>query len=392
MNESKSARLLFDETAIWEPDYDPVSLERLVNGMAPEDERFVAGSYAIAKRLYGSMKPRKNGQSAFTHPTNVAMYLKLAMAQPHVIAAGLLHDVMEERVDFAKLDPGSAGRDLEGESRGVFVSDVLGISDDAGFPRDLAERVVEASWILTRHKSDLYYKSISGLFTHTDLSVRIVAALVKLADRMHNIQTIENYDDDEKLYQCFKNIFILNNAKQLVVEVLARGWDKRMVSTIQKLFKKSGKATFQALLRMAHGSDSDHRVFPAVTYLALALRKFMLEYQGLWRVTDGTLEPGDPISNLFHNIVKKYDHRLHHERAEFDAHTERELVFCRATFATLDLDESNLRRVIAHKDAMALVEVVASLLYREDYVIRGFECSRLCRRHRNCMHLERGAA
>ena len=41
-------------------------------------------------------------------------------------------------------------------------------------------------------------------------------------------------------------------------------------------------------------------------------------------------------------------------------------------------------RAMFYKDAMALKEVVASLLYHDTYVISGFECSNLCRRGRDC--------
>ncbi|HOI09274.1 MAG TPA: HD domain-containing protein [Myxococcota bacterium] len=382
-----TAQVVFDEFQIWPPAVAPVPLEQLVAGMGPEDTRFVTACYGVAQRLYASMKPRKNGQSAFTHPTNVANYLRLARCQPHVIAAGLLHDVPEERIDLDKAAPGEDAHRAEGACRTRFVEDVLEAAGESLFPRDLAERVVEATWTLTRHKADLYYKSISGLFTHPDLSVRLVAALVKLADRMHNIQTIDNYADSDKLYQCFKNLFILNNAKQLVAEVRARKMDGRMVASLERLFKKCGKATFQALLRLAHTAHIEDQVFPLVTYLALALRKYTHEHKGLNKVTEEELFPGAAVVNLYHGIVKKYDHKLHHEDAQFDAHKERELAFCRATFASLGLSDDDLLRALSYKDAMALGEVVASLLYREGYVIAGFECSRMCRRGRNCMKI-----
>jgi hypothetical protein len=383
------AKAVFDEVAIWVPLRCPVALAQLTEGCSGEDERFIALAYRLAEVFYSGQKPRNNGEPAFTHPTNVGLILKLAAAQPHVIAAGLLHDLLEDMLDCEKEKTGQSGPAVEAACRARFAEDVIRIAERSMFPRHIAERVVEVTWTLTRHKADLYYKSISGVFTHTDPDVRVASALVKLADRMHNIQTIENYRDEEKLYQCFKNLFILNNAKQLVVETRARRVDPRMVATLEKLFKKNGKATFQAMLRMAHSSNIEEALFPLVTYLAIALRKFVLEIQGLWRVQDVALEPGAPVWCLYHGIVKKYDNRLHHEDAEYNRQTESELNYFRTTFASLELPDDQLRRAIYYKDALALMEVVASLLYREDYVIRGFECSRMCRRGRNCMKPDR---
>jgi hypothetical protein len=388
---SEQARTVFEEIRIWDAAPVPVPAERILEGLAGADAEFVGSAYAMAESLYSGRKKRNNGDPAFTHPTHVALFLKLAAAQPHVIAAGLLHDVLEDRAEAegATKDPIALDRALMG-IRAQFASAVVAASDRALFPRDVAERVVEIVWTLTRHKAHMYYRSISAIFRHHDMAVRVGAALVKLADRMHNIQTIENYADDEKLYQCFKNIFILNNAKQLREEVHARPMDRRMVATLEKAFKKSGKATFQALLRIQHQARPGDRVFDMLTYLALALQKFVLEIEGLWKVTHADLRPGAPVWNLYHGIVEKYDHRLHREDDTFEAHLAGELDYCRATFVQLDLSEDDLRRAMFFKDAMALAEVVGSLLYKEDYVIRGFECGRLCRRGNDCMKRQRG--
>lgn len=394
------ARLVLDEVRIWQSCPDPVPGERLVEDMEPRDRAFVLAMYETAASLYASLPRRRNGQAAFAHPTNVALFLVRAHTQAHVVAAGLLHDVLEDRMDIEKGAAAQSPRDLERLElaiRGQLGEAVVRAASRADFPRHIAERVVEVVWTLTRHKADLYYKSISGIFTHADPVIRLAAALVKLADRMHNIQTLENYHEDEQIYQCFKNIFILNNAKQLREEMRARLVDPRMAQSLEKLFKKCGKATFQALQRIDRGFGGDGRadgqvsvppaasVFDVLTILSLALRKYMLEIKGLWSVTEGRLEPGAPVFHLYHGIVKKYDHRLHHEERAFQRQVKRELAYCRATFADLRLSDDDLHRAIQYKDAIALEEVVASLLYLDRYVIRGFQCSLLCRRNQNCL-------
>jgi len=382
---------VFEDIMIWEPAGGPVPVDLLVLGMQDEDAEFVAACYEMARGLYDDRPPRKNGQPAFTHPTNCAWFLRLAQTQAHVVAAGLLHDMLEDRVDIERENGVSDAGQLDllqRAIRGQFGSAVIDASLKAGYPREIAERVVEVVSTLTRHKSDLYYKSISGIFTHTDLEIRLAAALVKLADRMHNIKTIENYLDDEKIYQCYKNIFILNNAKQLRNEIRERATDERMVISLEKAFKKCGKATFQALHRLDHGQDADAEIFDLVTYLALALRKFTLEFQGLWKVTESDLSPGDPVYHLFHGIVKKYDSRLHHEDEMFHTQARKELDYISHTFGPMELNVEDMQQAIHYKDAMALREVIAALLYHEDYVIRGFECSRLCSRGRHCLRNE----
>lgn len=377
------AREVFEEIRIWEPSPKPVPLEELLEGIEPEaDRKFLTATYEITRDFYATQPRRKNGQEAFTHPTNVARYLRKARCQVGVVAAGLLHDVLEDRLD--KRAVGLSDEPIFKDERANLGKLVVSIAKETGFPREIAERIVEVVSVLTRHKADLYYKSISGIFTHDDPLVQVNAACVKMADRMHNIQTIENYEGEDQLYQCFKNIFILNNAKQLLARVTGGVFDSRMAYSVEKLFKKCGKATFQALMRLDYEQDRPE-VFQVCTVLALALRKYILEVRGLWKVTEYKLEPGVPVYYLYHGIIKKYDHKLHHEHKAFRRHVERELAYMRATFADLGLSDSDLLKADFYKDAIALREVVASLLYLEDYVIRGFECSALCRRNRNCL-------
>ena len=391
MTDEEKARLVFEEFMIWPVSHEPIPIEQIVDGLLEPDRRFITAVWRIAEPLYPPTEQRKNGDPLSVHPTHVAWYLKRAQCQPYVIACGLLHDYIEDRVerDYGKVADPVVMDTLGAKLRGELGVEVIKAATEAGFPRDPAERVVEIVWTLTRHKADLYYKSISAIFNHEDLLIRLPAAMVKLADRMHNIQTIENYKDSDKLYQCFKNIFILNNAKQLRIATESRGRavDKRMVNSLAKLNKKCGKATFQALMGLQYEISSADRFFDLLTYLALALKKFSLEIGGLWRVAHPDLALGAPIYNLYHGIVEKYDHLLHHEEPEYLGCVERELRFVAGTFQMLRLTEEELKRAIAAKDAMVLAEVVASLLYQDTFVIKGFECGSLCRRNKQCLRL-----
>ena len=134
------ARLVFDEVAIWDPLRCPVPLERLTEGCSGEDERFIALAFRLAESFYNEQKPRNNGEPAFTHPTNVALILKLAAAQPHVIAAGLLHDLLEDMLDREKERRGHAGPDAEAACRARFAEDVIRITERAMFPRHIADK------------------------------------------------------------------------------------------------------------------------------------------------------------------------------------------------------------------------------------------------------------
>mgnify|MGYP000623614558 CR=1 FL=1 len=403
---SGASRSVFEEIKIWEPYPGVVPFDEIAFGFGAQDRKFLEACYDFARDFYKSIPPRKDGSDAFSHPTNVANYLRLARCTAYVVAAGLLHDMLEEAVDREKehikksqnldLSHSETERILDGY-RAQFGEKVITFCSQSGFPRELAERVVAIVETLTRHKSERYYKSISCIFNDPDESVRLGGALVKLADRMHNIQTIGIYPDEDKIYQCFKNIFILNQAKQMWNSLRAMlrqaqagesGIDipttEKKVYSLEKLIKKCGKATFQALMRIDHPQNPSPRMFQLLTYLALALRKYILEEKALWKVTTVELKPGLRVQHLYDGIISKYDAKLHKKERVFKHAMKQELEYSKETFAELGLSEEELNEALHYKDAMALKEVVACFLYDERFVIAGFECSAMCRHGRDC--------
>ncbi|HPC92055.1 MAG TPA: HD domain-containing protein [Myxococcota bacterium] len=361
---------------IWHARPEPVTLEELLTGIEdPTDIGLITGVYQLAQELYSRMKRRKNGQQAFVHPTNVARFLKLAGCKPYVIAIGLLHDVPEERTDHFFNEYQELHPDASDPIRMHFSQEISDLCYEVDVRPAEARLIVGATDALTRKRSDNYYESINDVFNNADRQVAYIAAMVKMADRMHNILTIDNYEATDKIYQCYKNLSILNSAKVMVTGMT---WDARAreaADSIVTLFKKCGKATYRELLRLAHSVNIKDHVFPMVTYLSLAFQKYLYEMDRLVTVTDSQLGPGSPIYELFDGIIFKYDCKLKKATVSLDEVEARELEFCKATFAKLGLTDKELKSAMYYKDATALAGVIGLLLYKQRFVVGGFGIS-----------------
>src|SRR3989338_397519 len=128
--------------------------------------------YLLTKteELYYQLPKRKDGQDALLHPLNVALALKDAKITDQItLSVGLLHDYVEEVVDVYRdehhLD--EDGQDIEKLDQyegGVFVKleqDLLQHTDTAA-----TKLIIATLRLLTRHKRDFYYRSISNIFQH----------------------------------------------------------------------------------------------------------------------------------------------------------------------------------------------------------------------------------
>jgi len=335
--------------------------------------------------LYSKLPKRKDGQDRFIHPLNVVIALQGAKIDDEAaLCVGMIHDYVEEKVDLYK-EKNNIGTDKEGVKKlddyeiKVFKEleeELLGHADEKK-----VRLIISALSLLTRHKRDFYYQSISGIYQPEDEKVKEIAIQVKLADRIHNILSISAFNEQERIYQCFKNLFILNNTKKYLLED-----PKDRISLTkdfpptQLLFKRCSKATYDAFLTIC-SLCLDKEIGEVRSMIQLAFKKFALEKAGVWEVTKVDHDEIH-LMRLFQGVVRKYDARLHHEWEKFEQMKESEYDYCRKFFADYNFSEEQIKAIIDYKDAYSLKEVVAYLLYLPDYVVSKFISSELTKKGR----------
>ncbi|MEK6809725.1 MAG: hypothetical protein AABY40_03555 [Nanoarchaeota archaeon] len=345
-------------------------------------------SYLLAKteELYSHLPKRKDGQDPLLHPLNVVLALKEAKISDEVtLSVGLLHDHVEEVVDMYRDQQrlGKNGPDIEkldkyeAEVLVRLEEELLRYADHAA-----VTTIIAALKLLTRHKRDFYYRSISNIFQHNSEQVKEIAIQVKLADRMHNVLSVECFSEENRNYECFKNLFILNNVKKYLQEDPSRISYTRDIPSTQLLFKRCAKATYDAYQRLCY-LTMKKGIGDTKSMLQLAFKKFALEKEGMWEVTK--VDPEEMhLMRLFQGVVRKYDARLHHELELFEAMKNVEYDYCKKFFADFNFNEEQIKALIDYKDSYSLKEVVAYLLYLPDYVVHRFLSSELTGDARIC--------
>lgn len=137
-----------------------------MHGATPEDISLVEKAYAFAAKAHEGHK-RFSGEPYFIHPAAVAKQLAALGMDSHTIAAGLLHDAIEDAM--------ATPAEVEKE----FGKDVLFL--------------VEGVTKLGKHKyrgAERHAESLRRLLVATSADIRVL--IVKLIDRLHNMETLEH--------------------------------------------------------------------------------------------------------------------------------------------------------------------------------------------------------
>ena len=350
--------------------------------------------YKKTKEAYYHFPDRRDGQNSFIHPLNLVWDLKLAGVKDQItLCAGLLHDYVEESVDLYKKE-----QKIKSDKEGIKTLDeyekqiFFKITEELTkcckknkLDEKIVDELIQIVKLLTRHKRHFYYRSISEIFNYKDEKIKEKAMQIKLADRIHNIQSLETFDIQGKTYQCFKNLFILNNTKRFIQEKYGEKDPTKIPNPTELLFKKCCKATYDAYLNVCH-LCIEEGIKETESMLQLAFRKFVHEKGGLWTVTKLTIKEKHPM-RLYFEVIRKYDTRLHQEWDKFKDITKDEKDYCKKFFYDFNFNEKQIEAIVNYKDAYSLKEVVARLLYKKNYVISGFGCSDLCSRKMVCMRI-----
>jgi guanosine-3',5'-bis(diphosphate) 3'-pyrophosphohydrolase len=145
-------------------------LQALPATLAPGDRALIEKAYAATDTAHAGQK-RASGEPYVQHCLNVALILAELHLPPAVIAAGLLHDTVEDTA--LTLD------DIRRDFGEEVASLVDGVTKLAQLPR-LSK---EGNTPIDRHS-----ESLRKTFLAMSDDVRVV--LIKLADRLHNMRTL----------------------------------------------------------------------------------------------------------------------------------------------------------------------------------------------------------
>ncbi|MBP6869199.1 MAG: bifunctional (p)ppGpp synthetase/guanosine-3',5'-bis(diphosphate) 3'-pyrophosphohydrolase [Candidatus Pacebacteria bacterium] len=140
--------------------------------VSPEDEALIKKAYDFAIRAH-EKNVRYSGEPYIIHPTAVAKHLASLGMDAETVVAGLLHDTIED----AEVTEEEVGQEFGPEVRFL----------------------VEGVTKLGQHKyrgTERHAESLRRLLVATSADVRVL--IVKLADRYHNMTTIEHVPPEKR--------------------------------------------------------------------------------------------------------------------------------------------------------------------------------------------------
>lgn len=153
-----------------------VVLEDIIQSMryaSSSDKEIVRRAYAVAEKAHEGQL-RKSGEPYITHPAAIGEMLARIGVGARTIAAGILHDTIE--------DTSLTADDIRQE----FDDEIL----------FLVEGVTKLGSV-RYHGRDRHNESLRRLFVATSRDIRVL--IIKLVDRLHNMQTLEYVRPDKQL-------------------------------------------------------------------------------------------------------------------------------------------------------------------------------------------------
>ncbi len=148
-------------------------VERLRDGGRLIDRRLLEEAYAFSREMHAD-QVRRSGEPYLTHPLQVAYILAELGFDETCVAVALLHDVLEDTLSSRE-----ALGERFGEELAELVDGVTKIGQHSYVRRDEAQAETFRKLILASAKD-----------------IRVI--VVKLADRLHNMMTLEHLDEESR--------------------------------------------------------------------------------------------------------------------------------------------------------------------------------------------------
>ena len=202
------------------------------------DEDALNRAYVFSMKVHGSQK-RASGDPYFSHPLEVAAILTELKLDTATIVTGLLHDTVEDTV--ATLDE---------------IEEVFGPS-----VARLVDGVTKLSKLELQSDDRRQIETFRKLLLATSRDIR--ALLVKLADRLHNMRTLEFIQGDKKRAR------IARETLEIYAPLAARIGMQRMKDDLEDFafaeLYPDARATIQSRLEFLHEESAGDDVVTEIT-------------------------------------------------------------------------------------------------------------------------------
>ncbi len=246
---------------------------------SPEDKSFVEKAYEFSKKAHEGQK-RYSGEPYFIHAAATAKILAEYGMDPTTIAAGLLHDAVED------------GRVLREDIEKEFGDELLFIVD--GVTK------------LGTHKyrgAERHAESLRRLLVATASDIRVL--IVKLADRFHNMQTLEHVPEHKRRRIALETLEIYAP----IADRLGMGKIKRDLEDLAFPYVDPDAATHTAEVRKLKTKETEDGLAKIQKELETELKKkgfatlrTDIRMKGLWSLHQKLKRKRDDIS-LIHDIA-----------------------------------------------------------------------------------------
>lgn len=162
-------------------------LEKLVTIIEQNNPRadlaLIIDAYHFAEAAHEGQK-RNSGEKFFIHPVNVAMILAELNMDTDTIVAGLLHDVIEDtNITYEE------------------IADKFGIEI-----ANLVEGVTKLKKLKYKTKQENQAENLRKMVLAMANDIRVI--IVKLADRLHNMRTLEYMSDEKRKEKALETLEI----------------------------------------------------------------------------------------------------------------------------------------------------------------------------------------
>lgn len=148
-------------------------LEKIKKYNSNPDEKLLKGAFDYAREAHGNQL-RKSGELFFSHPLEVANILASLEMDCESVAAGLLHDVIEDTEHSQR------------EIKEKFGEEVA----------MLVEGVTKLEKIPFTSKEEQQIENLRKMFLAMASDIRVI--IIKLADRLHNMRTLKSMPEEKQ--------------------------------------------------------------------------------------------------------------------------------------------------------------------------------------------------